>query len=47
MMRRFASLLITLTAFALTPAIATAAPSQDYVVILEDSANVTAKVHSE
>ena len=47
LMRRFASLLIALSAFAVTPAIANAAPSQDYVVILDTSANVTAKVQSE
>jgi hypothetical protein len=46
-MRRFTFLLITLTAFAITPAIANAAPSQDYVVILNSGANVTTKVHSE
>ena len=46
-MRRFASLLIALSAFAVTPALAHAAPSQDYVVILDDSANLTSKVNSE
>jgi len=46
-MRRFASLLIALSAFAVTPALAHAAPSQDYVVILDDSANLTGKVNSE
>jgi subtilisin family serine protease len=46
-MRRFASLLIALSAFAVTPALAHAAPSQDYVVILDDSANLTNKVNSE
>ena len=46
-MRRFASLLIALSAFAVTPALANAAPSQDYVVILDDSANLTNKVNSE
>lgn len=46
-MRRFASLLIALTTFAVTPALAHAAPSQDYVVILDDSANLTSKVNSE
>ena len=46
-MRRFASLLIALSAFAVTPALAHAAPSQDYVVILDDSASLTSKVNSE
>ncbi len=46
-MRRFATLLIALSAFAITPALAHAAPSQDYVVILDDSANLTSKVNSE
>ena len=46
-MRRFASLLIALSALAVTPALANAAPSQDYVVILDDSANLTSKVNSE
>ncbi|MCX6411275.1 MAG: S8 family serine peptidase [Actinobacteria bacterium] len=46
-MRRFASLLIALSAIAVTPALAHAAPSQDYVVILDDSASLTSKVNSE
>ena len=46
-MRRVASLLIALSALVVTPALAHAAPSQDYVVILDDSANLTSKVNSE
>ena len=46
-MRRFTSLLITLAALAVTPALAHAATSQDYVVILDSGANVTARVQSE